>query len=55
MKDLGFECLKSDADIFLFQKKNTSIVIAVIYVDDALFCGPTKDWMHLCVNGNAET
>ena len=43
MKDLGFECLKSDASIFLFQKKNTSIVVAVIYVDNALFCGPTKD------------
>ena len=43
MKDLGFECLKSDAGIFLFQKKNTSIVITIVYVDNALFCGPTKD------------
>ena len=43
MKDLGFECLKSDAGIFLFWKKNTNIVVAVIYVDNALFCGPTKD------------
>ena len=43
MKDLGFECLKSNAGVFLFQKKNTSIVVAVVYVDDALFCGPTKD------------
>ena len=43
MKDLSFECLKSNADIFLFWKKNTSIVVAVIYVDDALFWGPTRD------------
>ena len=43
VKDLGFEHLKSDAGIFLFQKENTSIVVAVVYVDDALFCGPTKD------------
>ena len=43
MKDLSFERLKSDVGIFLFWKKNTSIVVAVIYVDDALFCGPTKD------------
>ena len=43
MKDLGFECLKSNAGIFLFCKKKTSIVVAVIYVDDALFCGPIKD------------
>ena len=43
MKDFGFEHLKSNADIFLFWKKNTSIVVAVIYVNDALFYGPTKD------------
>ena len=43
MKDLGFEHLKSDAGIFLFQEKNTSIVVAITYVDDALFCSPTKD------------
>ena len=43
MKDPGFERLKSDASIFPFQKKNTSIVVAVVYVDGALFCGPTKN------------
>ena len=43
IKDLGFEHLKSNAGIFLFWKKNTSIVVAVIYVDNTLFCGPTKD------------
>ena len=40
MKDLGFERLKSDAGIFLYRKKGTAIVIATVYVDDALFCGP---------------
>ena len=42
MKELGFECLKSDAGIFLYPKKGTNIVVTVIYVDDTLFCGPTK-------------
>ena len=42
MKELRFECLKSGAGIFLYWKKGTNIVVAVIYVDDALFCGPTK-------------
>ena len=42
MKELRFEHLKSDAGIFLYQKKGTNIVVAVVYVDDALFCGPTK-------------
>ena len=41
-KELRFERLKSDAGIFLYWKKSTNIVVAVIYVDDALFCGPTK-------------
>ena len=42
MKELGFECLKSDAGIFLYRKKGTNIVVAIVYVDDTLFCGPTK-------------
>ena len=42
MKELGFEHLKSNAGIFLYQKKGTNIVVTVVYVDDALFCGPTK-------------
>ncbi|KIK13905.1 hypothetical protein PISMIDRAFT_17667 [Pisolithus microcarpus 441] len=40
LKELGFDHLKSDAGLFLFKRKN--IVITIIYVDDALFCGPTK-------------
>ena len=40
MKDLGFKHLKSNAGIFLYKKKGTTTVIAKVYVDDALFCGP---------------
>jgi hypothetical protein len=42
MIELGFEHLKSDAGIFLYKKKGTNVVIAIIYVDDTLFCGPNK-------------
>ena len=42
MKELGFECLKSDPGIFLYRKKGTNIVVTVVYVDDTLFCGPIK-------------
>ena len=41
MENLGFTCLNSDAGIFIFKNKD-SYVITVIYVDDALFCGPLK-------------
>ena len=40
MKDLGFKCSKSDAGIFLFRRKGTAVIVAIVYVDDALFCGP---------------
>ena len=39
---LGFKRLSSDAGIFLYQKKDGSFVIVIVYVDDALFCGPDK-------------
>ena len=42
LKELGFECLKSEAGIFFYKKKGTNMVIGIIYVDDALFCGPNK-------------
>jgi len=42
MKELGFEGLTSDAGLFLL-KDGGDFVIAVIYVDDALFCGPNRD------------
>ena len=41
MLKLGFEGLISDAGLFLFKSEH-GFVIAVIYVDDALFCGPNK-------------
>ena len=41
MKDLGFEGLVSDAGLFIFRSEH-GFVIAVIYVDDTLFCGPNK-------------
>jgi len=42
LKELGFECLKSEAGSFFYKKKGTNIVIGIIYIDDALFCGPNK-------------
>jgi len=41
MLELGFEGLISDAGLFIF-KGESGYVIAVIYVDNALFCGPNK-------------
>ena len=40
MKDLRFERLKSNASIFLYRKKGTTVIVAIVYIDDALFCGP---------------
>ena len=42
LKELRFERLKSEAGIFFYKKKGTNIVIDIIYVDNALFCGPNK-------------
>jgi hypothetical protein len=42
MIELGFKGLKSDAGLFLY-KSECGFVIAVIYVDDALFCSPNRD------------
>ena len=39
MEKLRFTSLSSDAGFFLFRNKN-SFIIAIIYVDDAIFCGP---------------
>jgi len=41
MKKLDFKQLKTDSGLFMYKKGNT-IVIAIIYVDNALFCGPSK-------------
>ena len=41
MIELGFEGLVSDAGLFICRDEH-SVVIAIIYVDDAIFCGQTK-------------
>ena len=38
MEKLGFVSLRSDAGIFLFKGKG-SFVIAIVYVDNAIFMG----------------
>src|SRR5712691_1924446 len=42
MEELGFKSLSSDAGIFVYHKDGKS-VIAVIYVDDAIFIGPVDE------------
>ena len=42
MKTLGFSHLNSDAGIYVCQE-GTEIIIAVVYVDDAMFLGRNKD------------
>ena len=42
MSELSFKRLKSEPRIFLYKKRGTTMVVAIIYVDDALFCGPNK-------------
>src|ERR1700688_110152 len=39
MEELGFKSLSSDAGIFIYRNE-TSFVIVIVYVDDAIFCGP---------------
>ena len=39
MSQLGFKQIQSNADIFICKTKSTYIV-TVVYIDDALFCGP---------------
>ena len=39
MNELGFKCLSSDAGLFIY-RKNQKVVVAVVYVDDAMFFGP---------------
>ena len=42
MIEPGFEGLVSDAGLFIFRNEH-GFIIAVIYVDDSLFCGPNTD------------
>jgi len=41
MKKLGFEKLNTNANLFIYKEENL-IVVAIIDVDNALFCGPLK-------------
>jgi len=41
MEELGFTSLTFDAGVFIYRSKDGSFVIAIIYVDDAIFCGPS--------------
>ena len=41
MEELDFKWLKTDAGLFLY-RKGREIILAIIYVDDAQFCGPSK-------------
>lgn len=40
MKKLGFKCLKSEAGIFRYKKKDIDLIIAVVYVNNMFFCEP---------------
>ena len=44
MAELGFKRLKTDAGLFIY-RRGKDIVLAIVYVDDALFCGPNKDFV----------
>ena len=41
MADLGFKCLNSDAGLFCCYERG-KLIIAVVYVDDAMFFGKDK-------------
>jgi hypothetical protein len=41
MEEMGFISLTSDAGIFVY-KRDGFFVVAIVYVDDAIFCGPNK-------------
>ena len=32
--------MKSNAGIFLYRQKDIAVIVAIVYVDDAPFCGP---------------
>ena len=41
MEELGFTSLNSDTGVFIYRSKDGSFVIAIVYVDGAIFCGPS--------------
>ena len=45
MKRLGFQHLSSDAGIFICKEKD-DLVVAIVYVDDAMFFGKNLEWVR---------
>ena len=45
MLELGFEGITSDAGLFIYRDPR-GFVIAVIYVDDSIFCGPNQSLVN---------
>ena len=41
MEELGFTSLASDTGVFYYRGEG-SFIIAIIYVNDTIFCGPSK-------------
>ena len=41
MEELGFTSLASDAGVFYYRGEG-SFVVTIIYVNNAIFCGPSK-------------
>ena len=41
MEELGFTSLASDAGVFYYRGEG-SFIVTIIYVDDTIFCGPSK-------------
>jgi hypothetical protein len=46
VNDLGFQPLLSDAGVYIYKGKKGNYVIAIVYVNDALFFGPDKAFVN---------
>jgi hypothetical protein len=46
VEDLGFTPLLSDAGVYIYKGKKGNYVIAIVYVDNALFFGPDKAFVN---------
>jgi hypothetical protein len=46
VNDLSFQPLLSDAGVYIYKGKKGNYVIAIVYVDDALFFGPGKAFVN---------
>ena len=45
IKQLGFTCLTSDSGLYVYRQGN-NLVVVIVYVDNAIFCGPNKALVH---------